>query len=157
MLPFSSTPLAHCAGFPFQRPEWAHPHLQLLLHGIKRATADKPGRSCLPITPAILRRVWQVVTAPPHSHNQTMLWAAMNTCFFGFLRAGDTCASTTSSFNPSWHLCVGNVALDIHTAPSKICITIKASKTFRQGVTITLGETSHVLCPMTAILRYLAR
>ena len=86
-----------------------------------------------------------------------MLWAAMNTCFFGFPREGEICVPTTSSIDPSWHVRVGNVALDSHTAPSKIYITIKASKTFRQGATITLGKTSHVLCPMMATLRYLAR
>ena len=146
-------------GSPSSALEGARPRLQLLLRGIRRATADKPGRSRLPITPTILRRVWQVVKAPPHSHDRAMLWAAMNTCFFGFLRAGEICAPTASSFDPSWHLCVGDVALDSHAAPSKIYITIKASKTdpFRQGVTITLGKTSHVLCPMTAILPYLAR
>lgn len=88
-----------------------------------------------------------------------MLWAAMNVCFFGFLRAGKICTPTASSFDPSWHLCVGDLALDSHIAPTKLFLTIKASKTdpFRQGVTITLGKTGHQLCPMTSILPYVAK
>lgn len=135
-------------GSPSSALEGARPRLQLLLRGIRRAAADKPRRPRLPITPAILRKVWQVIRAPPHSHDQVMIWAAMNTCFFGFLRAGEICTPTTSSFDPSWHLCLGDVALDSHAAPSKIYVTIKAS---------TLGKTNHMLCPMTSILPYLAR
>lgn len=45
--------------------EVARPRLQLLLRGIKRATADIPSKSRLPITPSILRQVWQVVHSSP--------------------------------------------------------------------------------------------
>ena len=52
-----------------------------------------------------------------------------------------------------------DVALDSHTAPTKLFTTIKASKTdpFCQGVAITLGKTGRHLCPMTSILPYIAQ
>ena len=87
-------------------------------------------------------------------------WAAMTTCFFGFLRAGKVCSPTATSFDPSWHLCIGDLALYSHAALTKLFITIKASKMdpFREGVTITLGiKTGLLLCPMMFILSYIAR
>lgn len=145
-------------GAPQHSLDETRPRLQLMLRGIRRATSTKPSKARLPITPAILRQVWQVAKAMPPSNNTSMLWAAMNMCFFGFLRAGEVCTPTSSSYDPSWHLCVGDLALDSHSAPTLLSITIKASKTdpFRQGATITLGKTGQQLCPITAILPYVA-
>ena len=88
-----------------------------------------------------------------------MLWAAMTTCFFGFLQSGEVCSPTSSSYDPLWHLCEGDIALDSQTAHTKLFITIKALKTdpFCQGVTITLGKTGHQLCPVTSILPYIGQ
>ncbi len=36
---------------------------------------------------------------------------------------------TATSFNPSWLLCTGYIALDSHATPTKLFITIKPSKT----------------------------
>ena len=137
----------------------ARPRLQLMLRGIKKVTATRPTKARLPITPNILRQVWQAMHQSPVTEDCVMLWAAMTTCFFGFLRAGEVCTPTATSYDPSWHLCNTDVALDSHTAPTKLFITIKASKTdpFRQGVTITLGRTGRQLCPMTSILPYIAQ
>ncbi len=54
----------------------------------------------------------------------------------------------------SWHLCVSNLALDSHSASTRLSITIKASKTdpFCTGTNITLDKTGQQLCPLTAIL-----
>ena len=58
---------------------------------------------------------------------------------------GEVCSHTSASYYLSWHLCSTDVALDSHTAPTKLFITIKASKTdpFHQGVIISLGRTGH--------------
>ena len=62
----------------------------------------------------------------------------MNACFFGFLRSDEACAPSPNSYDPTWHLCLGDLAIDSHTCPTKAFLNIKASKTdpFRQGVTI---------------------
>ena len=65
-------------------------------------------------------------------------------CFFGLLRSGVICCpTTTSTLDESEHLTLGDVSVYIHAAPSRMFITIKASKTspFRAGVTIVLGAT----------------
>ena len=82
----------------------------------------------------------------------------MNMCFLGFLWAEEVCTPTGTSFDPSWHLCVGDLALDSHTTPTKLFITIKASKTdpFCHGTTVTHGITGQQLCLITAILTYVA-
>ena len=82
----------------------------------------------------------------------------MNVCFFGFLRSDEACAPSPNSYDPTWHLCLGDLAIDSHTCPTKAFLNIKASKTdpFRQGVTITLGKTNQQLCPLAALLPYVA-
>ena len=154
MLPVGRASSAHCTWPNVQRAGRGPPSPPVA------AARDQKGH-CREASevPTSHHTVWQVVKSRPCTHNSTMLWAAMNTCFFGFLRAGETCAPSASACDPSWHLCVGDMALDSHAAPTRLYLTIKASKTdpFRHGVTITLGKTGHQLCPMTAILPYVAR
>ena len=61
-------------------------------------------------------------------------------------------------FDSTVHLTPSDVAVDSHENPSLIAVRIKKSKTdqFSQGATVYLGRTSTSLCPVTAILRYLA-
>lgn len=87
-----------------------------------------------------------------------MIWAAMNLCFFGFLRSGELCCPTSSSFDTTAHLAPGDLSLDSLVHPSKLFVTIKASKTdpILLGVTLVLGITNMDLCPLMAILPYVA-
>ncbi len=81
-----------------------------------------------------------------------MLWAAACTCFFGFMRSGEMTLPSESAFDPSSHLCVNDISVDDHTAPSIVKLRLKASKTdpFRKGVEIILGRTRNSICPVTA-------
>ena len=51
-----------------------------------------------------------------------------------------------------------DVSVDNHQTPSLLCIKLKQSKTdpFRAGVSIFLGCTGNQLCPVAAVLAYLA-
>lgn len=126
--------------------------LQLVLRGCKRL---KPPRACprLPITPYILRQIKSILS---NSFNDTMIWAAMCTGFFGFLRAGEF--TTDGAFDPSTHLSCQDIAIDSHSHPSVMRLLIKKSKTdqFGTGAYIFLARTNADLCPVTAILNYLA-
>ena len=55
-------------------------------------------------------------------------------------------------------LALADVVLDDKENPSVIQVTIKQSKTdpFRQGVHLYLGRTGNLVCPVNAILAYLA-
>ena len=63
-----------------------------------------------------------------------------------------------SSFDPGANLCYTDIAIDDPEKPSVLKVRIKASKTdpFRKGVDVYLGRTNKDLCPLEAILPYLA-
>ena len=56
------------------------------------------------------------------------------------------------------YISLSDIALDSKHIPSVIQVTIKQSKTdpFRQGVQLCLGKTHEEICPVNAILPYLA-
>ena len=85
-----------------------------------------------------------------------MLWAACTLGFFGFLRCGEfTCGQ---AYDPGCHLSLGDIAIDSPSNPSTMRVTLKQSKTdpFRQGIDIFLGATGATLCPVLAMVAYLA-
>ena len=69
-----------------------------------------------------------------------MLWAACRLGFFGFLRAGEFMVNST--FDPSIHLIVQDLQVDVEVNPSSLCVCIKSSKNglFPQGCFIYLGH-----------------
>ena len=78
--------------------------------------------------------------------------------FFGFLRVGEMTVPSLDAYDPSVHLSLGDVALDSRTAPTIVWLTIKQSKTdpFRKGAKLCLGRTESAVCPIKALLSYLA-
>ncbi len=62
-----------------------------------------------------------------------------------------------SSFDPSMHLCWGDLAVDNPIDPAILSVTLKASKTdpFRRGITLYIGRVASDLCPVSAVLAYL--
>ena len=136
------------------------PRLRQVLKGIK-VQAARNGRSPhprLPITPSILYKLRQVWLGNS-SFNNIMLWAAATTTFFSFCRSGEITVECESKFDPQVHLSVADLAVDNPQAPSAISINLKYSKTdqFRKGVKLVVGKTNNELCPVTALLSYLAR
>ena len=85
-----------------------------------------------------------------------MLWAAMCLCFFGLLRAGKAVAPETN-FDASQHLTYADILDDV-AHPKQLQVNIKQSKTdpFRLGVKVWIGRTGGDLCPVVAILSYMA-
>ena len=79
--------------------------------------------------------------------------------FFGFLRLGELVAPPEGEFDPGQHLSFGDVSVDDCSRPRVVSVRIKQSKTdpFRQGATIFLGNTDSPLCPVAALLVYMAR
>ena len=132
------------------------PRVEYVLKGVKKATPVSARRR-RPVTPTILmalKREWQ---QRGKARDAKMLWAAACLCFYGFLRSGEATCPTERSFDPDTHLGFSDVAVDCRTAPTKLQVTIKASKTdpFRQGVTLHIGVAEGPLCPVAAILNYM--
>ena len=87
-----------------------------------------------------------------------MLWAASCVGFFCFLRAGEFTIPSPQSYDDSVHLSLSDLAVDSHTTPLIKRLRIKQSKTgpLRQGVDIFLGATNTDICPVQAVLQFLA-
>ncbi len=130
------------------------PKLGYVVRGFKKMASVPSGRTRLPITPTILRKlkvVWE------GKEDGRMLWAMACMCFFGFLRSGEAVVPSEGSYDPEVHLSVGDVRVDDRRNPSYIEVHVKASKTdiFRKGAFIYLGKTECDLCPVSAILAYM--
>ena len=134
--------------------------LQHVMWGIKssQVKGGQQTRPRLPISPTILPGLRQVWEKSRHGFDNIMLWAACTTCFFGFLRSGEIAAPSAHNFDPSYHLTLGDIAVDNPSHPLAIRVCIKASKTdpFRKGVQIFLGRTGDHLCLVAALLAYVA-
>jgi len=79
-----------------------------------------------------------------------MLWAACLMGFYGFLRCAEFTIPSLFQFASDKHLPATDVAVDNRKKSSK-------TDPFGEGVTIYLGKTDNVLCPVAAILEYLIR
>ena len=131
--------------------------LECVLRGIRKSTANQPRYQRLPITPAILQHLFNTWSQPPVTYDAVMLWAACCLGFFGFLRSGEfTCPSATTY--KSFMLSTRDIGVDSHTNPTFITVNLRRSKTdiFSRGVTIYLGRTKAIICPVAAMLAYLS-
>ena len=145
-------------GDPFK--DKAMPLRDYLLQGVKhvQARAGEPPKPRLPITPDILGHLKHIWLHPPANPDYIMLWAAACTGFFGFLRAGEFTVPSVQDYDPEVHLSIADIAVDNHSVPSVIRIRIKQSKTdpFRQGADIFVGATKVDICPVQALVNYIA-
>ena len=68
-----------------------------------------------------------------------MLWAAVCTGLFGFLRAGEFTVPSQSQYDPEVHLNLADISVGSHSAPTMFSVEVKQSKTdpFRLGVWFT--------------------
>ena len=134
------------------------PRLEYVLKGIKHSPAAQSKDTRLPITPPVRRKLWSVWAPQAQDADVVMLWAACCLGFFGFMRAGEFTCPTASHFGSESMLSPEDVAVDQHQSPSLPCVKLKRSKTdpFSAGVAIFLGRTGNVLCPVAAVLAYLA-
>lgn len=138
---------------PPPQDQWQRLHYTI--RGIKRLQAGSPRRARLPITANILvqlGRVWSSGSVL-ESYEARLMWAACCIGFFGFLRAGEF----TSAGGSSPVLCLSDVAVDSHVAPSVLRLFLRRTKTdpFGRGVEVFMGKTGAPLCPISALLKFL--
>jgi len=74
------------------------------------------------------------------------------------LRAGEAVIESDSTFDVSLHLSFSYILVDSIAQPSFIKVRIKQSTidTLRVGVNMIIGRTGGKLCPVAAVLNYLA-
>ena len=131
------------------------PRLHLLIRGIKRTQGSLhslPPRQ--PITPNTLKIIHDnLFKSTRRYEDKVMLWAAMTTAFFGFLRVSEYTSTHKTKYDHTTTLLYS----DIHIQGDIAHITIKASKTdpFRQGITIRLAANGSFICPLLALRKLL--
>ena len=151
----------HMHTFLGHSPLPSMPRLRLVLNGalrlqpvLRRGTP----RNRLPITPHILSQLRTVWVSHQDRAYGAMLWAAATTCFFGFLRSGEITTPSLSGYDPQSHLSWGDVAIDKFASPSCVRVHLRRSKCdpFGRGVDVYFGRTDNVVCPVRALLTYVA-
>lgn len=146
-------------GLPDPRDQNSLPVLKRVQAGIRRAHMLKGSqpRVRLPITISIIRQLrtaWDRASDP----NKVVLWAVACTAFFVFFRLGELLLRSKAEFHPATSLAWGDVAVDSVSNPSMVRIHLKKSKCdqFGGGVDIVLGVSRSNICPVAALLSYLA-
>ena len=131
--------------------------LDYVLKGARRQGLTAPRPKRMPITAQVLQQIHQAWAQLPPTFDRVMLWAAFCLGFFGFMRAGEFTCPSLQAFTPNM-LAVRDIQVDSHSAPSHLSVLLRESKTdqFGAGMTIHLGATGDKLCPVVAMLGYLA-
>ena len=130
------------------------PRLTYVMRGIRKKTPQHTRPKRLPITPDILRKIYAIWATPPVTFDKRMLWAACCLGFFGFMRAGEFTCTTTADHT----LRTSDISIDSREDPQVLTVLLRHSKTdpFGAGVHLHLGRTGETLCPVSAMLGYLA-
>ena len=135
------------------------PQLQQVLKRIQHTQPiSNPPWIRRPITLDIMKAIFSLLLKKSPSYKTAMLCAARCTAFFGFLHSSEMTVPSQDTYDPTIHLSIQDVAVDNKSSPSMVRILIKQSKTnlFHQGVYIYLGRIGNAICPVKAILSYLA-
>ena len=130
--------------------------LEIVLKGIRKLHT-KPTVPRLPITINILKGICSLLDRGFSGHfEDTCFKAVCLMAFFAFLRCGEfTCIS---SFDPSSNLCLSDVEFQFtEFTASAYILNLKVSKTdpFRTGCKLSLFRINSVLCPVSAMLKYM--
>jgi len=146
-------------GLPDPRDQSSMPMLRRVQAGIQRvrAVSGVPSRNRLPITAAVLERIRVHLATTSHPHKE-LLWGISCTAFFGFFRLGELLPASTSVEQDTAVVKWSDVSVDKRERPTMIQIHLRRSKCdqFGVGADIILGQTGQSLCPVTAVVQYIA-
>ena len=146
-------------GLPDPRETSSLPILKRVQAGIARVILQR-GRSTrirLPISAELLDRI-RVTLLKSSDPERALFWAICCSAFFGFFRLGELLLASSSNFDDRLHLAWGDVAFDHQTHPSMARVLLKRSKTDQvgKGCHVMVGRTGRELCPIAALLGYIA-
>ena len=135
------------------------PVLKRVQAGIRRARLEKGPVTLvrLPITVPILRRIREALDGSSHPHRK-VLWAIAAVAFFGFFRLGELLPEKGSENNTALLLTWSDISVDRRDNPRVVRIHLKRSKCdqFGKGADIFLGRVDTPICPVAALLGYMA-
>ena len=142
-------------------PEPQHasmPNLRSVTNGMKhwrKMAGILNPKNTLPLTLPILHGLTIQWGTNASEYINIMSWAVACTAYFGFFRLGGLLLCIEGLYNPALHLSFGDVKVDNTTNPALIQIIVKQSKT-DQGTMVYVGKTGNDLCPVIALLAYMA-
>ena len=130
--------------------------LHYVLRGIQRSLPPSVRPRRLPITPSILGLLHGTWSSQ-QSTDRACLWAACCLAFFAFLRSGEFTCQSWAAYQPHM-LSVSDIQVDSRSNPTMLRVTLRRSKTdvFGLGVNIHVGKTGSIVCPVSAVLAYIA-
>ena len=104
-----------------------------------------------------MHHIKRLLQQQSYSYHNILMWAACSLAFFGFLCCNEFTVPSQTSYGPATHLSYNDITMN--DCPCLVVIFIKKSKAdpFCRGTTITLGATQDMLCPVKALIPYLAR
>ena len=129
--------------------------LHYVLRGIQRVQGQRFSRPRR--APITIRHLFQIIQfLGRHNltyHDQVVYTAASLLAFFGLLRVSEYTCSSARGFDSSIHLGLQDVIISGQVAQ----VRLKASKTdpFRVGTTVRVPSLNSVLCPVSALRRYI--
>ena len=146
-------------GLPDPQEQSSFPILKTVQRGVSCTCLGHPQASQvrLPITSQVLCRVKSELERLDHPESW-VLWVACCVAFFGFFHFSELLLSACEDFNARLHFTWGDVAVDNTCNPHMVWCHLKQSKTDQMGcgVDVVLGRTDRDLCPVAAVLGYIA-
>ena len=85
------------------------------------------------------------------------MWAAAVVCFFGFFRAGEITVQLVSAYDPASNLSWGDVAITGDQQVVRIFLRRSKTDQYGRGTEVFLGATGDDICPVEAVMAYVAR
>ena len=112
----------------------------------------------LPITLQLLQNIYTYLSQQPHRYNNILMWAACCLAFFGFVRVSKFTTPSDTHYDKDCYLSIDDISIDSRDNAQLLKVTLKESKTdhFRVGVDLYLTATGGTICPVKALLPYLA-
>ncbi len=134
-------------GLSFQAHQ--EPRTHIMVRGLLRGTP--PPNQKQPITYSLLCSMYSLMG---RGYDDSMLWAALTTAFFGCLRADEL--TTSSSQEPTKTLLASDLEFrHLPQGQGYVTLQIKLSKTCPQGFTCTIGCSTTPVCAYCALAHYL--
>ena len=132
--------------------------LSLIKRGVRRAQGSsftRPKR--LPITTEDLHDLFSFASRSFGPHDAALFSAAFVISFFGLLRVSEFTCPAPARVDAAVHLLLSDVSFASVRSRRFVVLRIKSSKTdqFRVGTDVRIAFVPGVLCPGTALLRYL--
>ena len=130
--------------------------LDYVIRGIRRWKGNshvRPDRQ--PISLTMLHRILAFIDNLPSRIDKLMYKAAVTMAFFGMFRISEYTTPSQRTYNPSLHLSPQSIQFSDNF--SILHVFLKTSKTdpFSLGVTVRIGATNDLYCPVNAMAQYL--